>query len=74
MAGTIYFYDYHPPADDIRAEVLEGLQKKPKQIPPKYFYDQRGSRLFDVITGLPGYLPGSPAGFRGSTGQGLSRP
>ena len=57
MAGTVYFYDYHPPVDDIRAEVLEGLQKKPKQIPPKYFYDQRGSRLFDVITGLPEYYP-----------------
>lgn len=57
MAGTVHFYDYHPPADDIRVEVLEGLKKKPKQIPPKYFYDQRGSRLFDAITQLPEYYP-----------------
>lgn len=37
------------------AEVLHGLSLPDKSIPPKYFYDAEGSRLFDVITKLPGY-------------------
>ena len=37
------------------AEVLHGLSLPAKSIPPKYFYDAEGSRLFDVITDLPGY-------------------
>ncbi|MXY56492.1 MAG: L-histidine N(alpha)-methyltransferase [Gammaproteobacteria bacterium] len=37
------------------AEVLHGLSLPAKSIPPKYFYDAEGSRLFDVITKLPGY-------------------
>ena len=37
------------------AEVLHGLSCPAKSIPPKYFYDAEGSRLFDVITKLPGY-------------------
>lgn len=37
------------------AEVLHGLTRPAKSIPPKYFYDAEGSRLFDVITGLPDY-------------------
>ncbi len=57
MNGRIDFYDDHPPVADIRAEVLEGLSKRPKQIAPKYFYDQRGSQLFDAITELPEYYP-----------------
>jgi L-histidine Nalpha-methyltransferase len=40
-------------ADDVRA----GLTKRLKQLPPKYFYDARGSRLFDRITTLPEYYP-----------------
>lgn len=41
-------------SDDI-AEILEGLGKREKQISPKYFYDERGSQLFDEITELPEY-------------------
>ena len=37
------------------AEVLHGLSLPVKSIPPKYFYDEAGSKLFDIITGLPGY-------------------
>lgn len=37
------------------AEVLHGLSRTSKSIPPKYFYDAEGSRLFDVITQLPAY-------------------
>ena len=40
-------------ADDVRA----GLTMELKQLPPKYFYDARGSELFDRITTLPEYYP-----------------
>jgi L-histidine N-alpha-methyltransferase len=40
-------------ADDVR----EGLSARPKTLPPKYFYDSRGSELFDRITELPEYYP-----------------
>jgi len=36
-------------------EVLEGLSDSPKRLPPKLFYDSRGSRLFEQITELPEY-------------------
>ena len=40
-------------ADDVR----RGLAASPKSLPPKWFYDERGSRLFDAITRLPEYYP-----------------
>jgi L-histidine N-alpha-methyltransferase len=40
-------------ADDVR----RGLTGEPMQLPPKYFYDARGSELFDLITTLPEYYP-----------------
>ena len=36
-------------------EIVDGLSAKQKQISPKYFYDERGSQLFDQITRLPEY-------------------
>ena len=39
------------------AEILAGLRKPRKEISPKYFYDERGSQLFDAITHLPEYYP-----------------
>ena len=36
-------------------ELLEGLDRDEKSISPKYFYDERGSQLFDKITSLPEY-------------------
>ncbi|MCY4057838.1 MAG: L-histidine N(alpha)-methyltransferase [Gammaproteobacteria bacterium] len=48
-------FDLKPALPDMTAEVLHGLTKPAKSIPPKYFYDAEGSRLFDVITGLPDY-------------------
>ncbi|HEY7256822.1 MAG TPA: L-histidine N(alpha)-methyltransferase [Solirubrobacterales bacterium] len=38
-------------------EVRTGLTAKPKELAPKYFYDERGSQLFERITGLPEYYP-----------------
>ena len=34
-----------------------GADRKPKWLPPKWFYDERGSALFDEITRLPEYYP-----------------
>jgi L-histidine Nalpha-methyltransferase len=39
----------------LRADVRAGLTAVPKTLPPKYFYDERGSSLFDEITRLPEY-------------------
>ncbi len=50
-----FFRDFHPGAADMRADVLEGLSRPQKGIPPKYFYDQRGSALFDRICELDEY-------------------
>jgi L-histidine N-alpha-methyltransferase len=36
-------------------DVREGLTKTPKELSPKYFYDERGSELFEEITQLPEY-------------------
>jgi len=36
-------------------DVVEGLLAEPKRLPPKYFYDQIGSELFERITALPEY-------------------
>ncbi|MFD3561421.1 L-histidine N(alpha)-methyltransferase [Streptomyces sp. NPDC058686] len=41
----------------LRADVLSGLTGTPKTLPPKWFYDARGSELFDEITTLPEYYP-----------------
>ena len=41
----------------MEADVRVGLTATPKTLPPVYFYDDRGSRLFDEITRLPEYYP-----------------
>ncbi|WP_030844269.1 L-histidine N(alpha)-methyltransferase [Streptomyces sp. NRRL F-4474] len=41
----------------LRADVLHGLTRTPKVLPPKWFYDARGSELFEEITRLPEYYP-----------------
>jgi dimethylhistidine N-methyltransferase len=38
-------------------EIIEGLKQPEKMISPKYFYDERGSQLFEAITALPEYYP-----------------
>lgn len=38
-------------------DVVEGLTQQPKRLPPKYFYDETGSELFEEITRLPEYYP-----------------
>jgi L-histidine N-alpha-methyltransferase len=39
------------------ADVVAGLSQPQKSIPPKYFYDERGSELFDAICDVPEYYP-----------------
>ena len=55
--GDIQFYDEHPKPVDFYAEVIHGLRREPKLIPPKFFYDEAGSKLFDAICDLPEYYP-----------------
>src|SRR5262245_47897591 len=38
-------------------DVLAGLTRQPKSLPCRYFYDARGSALFEAITELPEYYP-----------------
>src|SRR5438445_6708531 len=37
------------------ADVRDGLSRRPRELSPIYFYDERGSRLFEEITRLPEY-------------------
>jgi L-histidine Nalpha-methyltransferase len=41
----------------LRADVAHGLSRQPKQLPPRWFYDARGSELFEEITRLVSYYP-----------------
>ena len=43
--------------DTLADEFARGLAEPLKELPPKYFYDEHGSELFDRITSLPEYYP-----------------
>lgn len=47
--------DLKPPNPDATKEIIAGLTANPKRIHPKFFYDAKGSQLFDEITELPEY-------------------
>ena len=49
--------DLSPRRDHFLADVLEGLRAQQKQLPCKYFYDERGSSLFEEICSLEEYYP-----------------
>jgi L-histidine N-alpha-methyltransferase len=49
--------EHYGARDTLAADVRDGLRRELKELPPKYFYDARGSRLFDRITTLPEYYP-----------------
>jgi len=54
----IRLYDSKPGQDHFRAEVLGGLQKSPKELPCKYFYDEQGSLLYErICTSNEYYIP-----------------
>ncbi|SDT79783.1 L-histidine N(alpha)-methyltransferase [Actinoplanes derwentensis] len=52
----VYLDEDHA-ARELRADVRAGLTADPRWTPPKWFYDARGSELFEEITGLPEYYP-----------------
>ncbi len=60
-ASTAVTVDIHLDERDLRAalerDVRSGLSSSPKRIPPTWFYDEEGSRLFEEITALPEYYP-----------------
>jgi dimethylhistidine N-methyltransferase len=49
--------DWLPGANEFAEAVIEGLSSSPKTLPCRYFYDARGSELFEAITDLPEYYP-----------------
>jgi L-histidine Nalpha-methyltransferase len=52
------FKHVHSSMEDLfRAEVLAGLGALPRTLSPRWFYDRRGSELFEAITALPEYYP-----------------
>jgi dimethylhistidine N-methyltransferase len=53
--GVVRFYSFLPRAERLREDVLAGLALPQKSIPPKYFYDEQGCRLFEAICELPEY-------------------
>jgi dimethylhistidine N-methyltransferase len=58
MSAPSYRYEDRKPAKaSFLEDVLAGLSSSPKTLPPKYFYDERGSRLFERICELPEYYP-----------------
>jgi dimethylhistidine N-methyltransferase len=50
------YFDFPAAHDDLRADALAGLAAQPKSIPPKYFYDEAGCRLFEAICAQPEYV------------------
>jgi dimethylhistidine N-methyltransferase len=53
---TFTFKNLSADRDDLRVDVLTGLAASPKSIPPKYFYDEAGCRLFEAICAQPEYV------------------
>ena len=49
------FHDRLPCAGSFLDDVIDGLSRPRKELPPKYFYDERGSRLFEAICETPEY-------------------
>lgn len=49
------FHDHRPDAGSFLDDVVAGLSRPRKELPPKYFYDERGSALFEAICEAPEY-------------------
>ncbi|CCE23883.1 L-histidine N(alpha)-methyltransferase [Methylotuvimicrobium alcaliphilum] len=55
LSRKISFHDFEPELESFREAVLKGLSRRQKQIPPKFFYDEIGSQLFEAILEQPEY-------------------
>jgi len=56
-AVRVSYHDLSPDTGDFRGEVIAGLSQPQKTLAPKFFYDERGSQLFEAICELPEYYP-----------------
>lgn len=56
-AAAVPLVDLRPEAGSFRDDVIAGLSQSARSLPPKYFYDARGSELFEAICELPEYYP-----------------
>jgi L-histidine Nalpha-methyltransferase len=57
MSSPRLFPLHRPDSRALASEAAAGLLARPARVAPKFFYDDLGSRLFDVITALPEYYP-----------------
>ena len=55
IADLDYFVDLQPKKEDFHEAVLRGLSLPQKAISPKFFYDEKGSKIFDKICEAPEY-------------------
>ena len=55
LLPNLTFLDLRPPVADAAREVAASLSAARPTLDPKYFYDERGSSLFDAITRTPEY-------------------
>ena len=55
--GSVTFHGTPVPPGNFLEDVVAGLALPRKALPPKYFYDARGSELFEAICALPEYYP-----------------
>ncbi len=53
--GAMVLHDRQPSGEDMRGDVLAGLARRPKRLSSRYFYDARGSALFEQICEQPEY-------------------
>ncbi|MBC7944837.1 MAG: L-histidine N(alpha)-methyltransferase [Burkholderiales bacterium] len=56
-SGRVRVSDLQPEQANFAEEVAAGLRQPQKTIPPKFFYDARGSQLFEAICETPEYYP-----------------
>lgn len=54
---NLWVADLEPRTESILQEVSTGLSRSRKQLPPKFFYDQRGAELFTAICNTQAYYP-----------------
>jgi dimethylhistidine N-methyltransferase len=57
MSAPVSLHDFAPDVSQFRDEVWAGLSHPQKTLPCKYFYDERGSALFEAICEVPEYYP-----------------
>jgi dimethylhistidine N-methyltransferase len=55
--ARVELHDLEPRLADIHQEVRAGLRASPPRLSPRFFYDERGSKLFEAITRQPEYYP-----------------